>query len=53
MGGNTRMQEIQLIRERLSADFLDAYLRFQKLNGEIDHSAGTIVWKGPKKQYPY
>ena len=47
------MQEIQLIRERLSADFLDAYLRFQKLNEEIDHSAGTIVWKGPKKQYPY
>ena len=53
IGGNTRMQEIQLIRERLSADFLDAYLRFQKLNEEIDHSAGTIVWKGPKKQYPY
>ncbi len=47
------MEEIRLVRERLSADFLDAYLRFRKLNEEIDHSAGTIVWKGPKKQYPY
>ena len=47
------MEEIQLVREQLSSQFLDAYLRFQKLNEELDHSAGTIVWKGPKKQYPY
>lgn len=42
------MEEIKAVREQLSASFLDAYLRFQKLNEEIDHSAGTIVWKGPK-----
>ena len=47
------MQEIQVVREQLSASFLDAYLRFQKLDEELKHSAGTIVWKGPKKQYPY
>lgn len=47
------MQEIQMVREQLSASFLDAYLRFQKLDEELKHSAGTIVWKGPKKQYPY
>lgn len=47
------MQEIQLAREQLSASFLDAYLRLQKLNAELKHSAGTIVWKGPKKQYSY
>ena len=47
------MEEIKAVREQLSASFLDAYLRFQKLNEELDHSAGTIVWKGPKKQYPY
>ena len=47
------MEEIKVVREQLSASFLDAYLRFQKLNEELNHSAGTIVWKGPKKQYPY
>ena len=47
------MEEIKAVREQLSASFLDAYLRFQKLNEELNHSAGTIVWKGPKKQYPY
>ncbi len=47
------MYEIQLAQEQLSATFLDAYLRFQKLDQELKHSAGTIVWKGPKKQYPY
>ena len=47
------MQEIQMVREQLSASFLDAYLRFQKLDEELKHSAGTIVWKGSKKQYSY
>ena len=47
------MHEIQLTREQLSATFLENYLRLQKLDEELKHSAGTIVWKGPKKQYPY
>ncbi len=47
------MYEIQVAREELSAVFLDAYLRLQKLDEKLKHSAGTIVWKGPKKQYPY
>ena len=29
------MQEIQMVREQLSASFLDAYLRFQKLDEEL------------------
>ena len=44
------MQEVQKIREGLSASFLDVYLRLQNLNNELKHSAGTIVWKDPKKQ---
>ena len=47
------MQEVQVIREQLSAAFLDAYLRFQRLSEELKHSPGTIVWKGSQKQYSY
>lgn len=47
------MNEITMVREQLSAAFLETYLRIQKLDEQLEHSPGTIVWKGPKKQYAY
>ena len=47
------MQEIQMVREQLSASFLDVYLRIQQLDKALVHSPGTVVWKGPEKKYPY
>lgn len=41
------------MREELSASFLEAYLRVQKLEEAMAHSPGTIVWKGSRKQYSY
>lgn len=47
------MVEIEKAKEQMCEMFYDMYLRLAKLNENLEHSPGTIVWKGKGRRYSY
>ena len=45
--------EREEFKNKLEEQFLYLHLRIERLEKSIPHTAGSLVWKGDRKQYAY